>query len=307
MIVNKDPGTAGIQLMLDFAGLDATMVKDDAYQTMRMLPVNLGWVDGSDAGETYYKGNSLKVRLVQDGSEAVREFTITRREESSVTHTLGSSTYYQWGRKDPFIRAFNHSDVWGEYQTGDVTLHGGAPAISKVAYNAATTDLAYSIQNPTHFVYNSEGTWYHAVDALGNAAGFYNLWSALNGNAGSGVLKEKPVKTIYDPCPPGYQVPQGNAFTHFSTSKVSGEFQNGYYFKTGFSTLDAADTVFIPADGNRSNADGELYLKNSEGYCWTAVPSGAPYGYNLRFFSGTVLSTQYCLWANGFSIRPVKE
>lgn len=290
---------------------------NDTYQTMHMLPVNLGWVDGSDAGATYYKGNSLKVRLVQDGSEAVREFTITRREESSVTHTLGSSTYYQWGRKDPFIRAFNHSGTWGEYQAADVTLHdAGVPAISKVAYNA-TTDLAYSIKNPTHFVYNSAGQWYHAVDALGNAAGFYNLWSALNGSAGSGVLKEKHIKTIYDPCPPGYQVPQGNAFMHFSTSEVSGEFQNGYYFKTGFTTAGAVNTVYFPASGFRGYGSGNLdYLPSAStvgGCYWTAVPISAAMGYYLIFTAtatpdaNRVRPTGSHQWSTGFSIRPVKE
>lgn len=290
---------------------------DDDYQIMNMLPVNLGWVDGTDAGETYYKGKSLKIRLVQDGSKATREYTIVRKDESTCTHTIGSSPYYQWGRKDPFIRAFYKGGSWTEHDSGDITLHdGSSPAVSKVEYSEETSSLAYSILHPTHFVYSDEGMWYHELSAIGNDAHFYNLWSALNGSAGSGVLKDKPIKTIYDPCPPGYQVPQGNAFTHFSTSQIYGDFQNGYYFKTGFSTLGTDNTIFFNAVGCREYGSGNLDYQPGaaeSGCYWTAAPNSAAMGYYLTFAAtaspdaNRVLPNAGNKWSNGLSIRPVKE
>lgn len=293
-----------------FTDNDLTPVEvktDDEFQTAGMLPVDLGWVDDSDAGETYYSGNSLRIRLVQDGSKAEREYTIVRKDESTCIHTAGSSPYYQWGRKDPFIRAFNHGGTWEEYSDGDVTLHEGVPAVSKVAYSEDTHDLPYSIQQPTHFIFSDSGMWYHALSGISTAANFYNLWSALNGASGHGILKDKPIKTIYDPCPPGFQVPQGNGFSRFSTAVTSGSFQNGYYFKTGYATAGTDNTVFFHATGSRSGGSGDITANGSSGSFWTAAPYGRPNSYRMAISGGSVLPTTNEKWTEGYTVRPVAE
>lgn len=89
---------------------------------------------------------------------------------------------YQWGRKDPFLGSSN------------VNKHEGVVAKSTISWPSpvernSNTGVEYAIQNPTTFICTpTAGDWNH--DKME-----HDLWQSE--------------KTIYDPCPPGWRVPDG--------------------------------------------------------------------------------------------------
>jgi hypothetical protein len=53
---------------------------------------------------------------------------------------------------------------------------------------------------------------------------------------------------VYDPCPPGFKIPNGNTFTGFTFDNVVGSFDNGWMFKRNSSDTTG---IFFPASGVR--------------------------------------------------------
>ena len=134
---------------------------------------------------------------------------------------------YQWGRKDPFVGAEYFYDGWG---TPSVVP---ADAITVVYNNSADIDLA--IANPT--VVYDDATWgYNA-----------SLW--------------KHEKTVFDPCPAGWRVPDKGFMDNMSTAENS----NSYItFPTPYSTPAAYYPCAGFYDGSGLNSSG------SAPYLWTS-------------------------------------
>lgn len=122
------------------------------------------------------------------------------------------------------------------------------------------------------------------------------------------------VKTVYDPCPVGYHMPQRNAFTGFTSTggntsdaaqfNVSGSFVRGWNFWTNSTH---AAIIFFPASGYRSSGSGALAAVGSRGDFWSAVPISTSNGRSLYFGSGSVLPFNANSRAYAFGVRPVKE
>ena len=96
---------------------------------------------------------------------------------------------YQWGRKDPFM---GYSDI-GYSSVAKSTLD---PWPSSVASDATTGTVEYAVANPTTEIYaptfeSENKDWYYTGDISVERS----RWQSS--------------KTIYDPCPPGYRVPDG--------------------------------------------------------------------------------------------------
>ena len=89
--------------------------------------------------------------------------------------------FYQWGRKDPFVGA---GDTWGGFAT---TTLGEKTYVDS---GSDTNTLSYATSHPTTVISNSD--WNR--DA--------SLWGM--------------VKTIYDPCPVGWRVPDNSAWDNSS-------------------------------------------------------------------------------------------
>ena len=120
---------------------------------------------------------------------------------------------YQWGRKDPFPgpKAVNSSS--------NATVAGVALTSTEGAGEAdeAKISLEQSIQNPTLLGHSKNGDWILPADNT--------LW-------------QDAVKTMYDPCPPGYRVPalegNDNFFSGDATAAAGWEENKAqYYFAMG--------------------------------------------------------------------------
>jgi len=167
--------------------------------------------------------------------------------------------YYQWGRKDPFKTE------------GTVTTAAGS------------SSLANAILNPSTFYTNS-----------------YDWCSTPNDAFWGGALIGSPsVKTMFDPSPAGWRVPnwKGSAspWTAFTTDFSWTNFGRTY-----------TDGSFYPAAGCRGNDTGALLSVGYYGYCWSGSHNGSK-GCNLNFSSSHVSPAYDDDRAFGFSVRCVQD
>lgn len=197
-------------------------------------------------------------------------------------HVLSLGLLYQWGRKDPFLNSM-HIDkvamaqstlIWPEAVTSDA--------------NTGTID--FSIKNPTTFIVRSDRSdWLHTKD--------HSRWQSK--------------KTIYDPCPSGWRVPDGG--------------ENGFWVRAGISGN--SFVVDIPYDSE--NLGAPLSIGNSEaawypyagfyydnfhsllnvgrgGFYWSATGEGDG-AYCLQMDLNSALPYAHSSQAFGYSVRCMKD
>jgi uncharacterized protein (TIGR02145 family) len=264
-----------------------------------MMPRNLGWVEGSTiTGTTVYDAESVYVRFVNESGSAV--MTITRPEGYSggSSTNAGHCPYYQWGRKDALLPSNGSGNT-------DLTCYGKYATFENTG---SKQTVGTSIQNPyRHYGYGSGSPhdWCSVTDQ--------NNWWFV-GNTLTTVNAEKVIKSIYDPCPAGYHMPESGAFTGFTTTggststssefNVSGSFSKGWNF---LSNGTGSPTIFFPAAGFRYYSTGALNNVGSFGGSWTAVPSGNNNGRYPYFESSLVNPQNGSRRSYGCTVRPVKD
>lgn len=200
--------------------------------------------------------------------------------------------YYQFGRPTPMLcpdAAYNTITNHTNYGTKTFTKASIA------------SDIGQGIQNPQTFYISSDSSYYYNWFST-DSSKTYNLWDAACVNTGNS--DNKVVKTIYDPCPVGYHMPNGNTFTGFSKDAVINSFANGWYFKKNTSDTTG---IFFPASGGRKSSDGILDKVGEQGYVWLSSAYNSNVAYYLIFHSSNTNAQYYNHRAYGFSVRPVKE
>jgi hypothetical protein len=196
--------------------------------------------------------------------------------------------FYQWGRPTPILPPSDYNS------NKNATNYG----VKKFAISSgAASTYGAGIQNPQLFYKGSSSpyNWFGTTS-------YYNLWSVKctsTGNSDNDV-----VKTVYDPCPVGFKMPNGNTFTGFSLSSVLGSFNNGYNLKRN-----ASDTigVFFPASGERYYSNGNLAAVSSSGYVWLSSASSQSEVYYMYIILNGVNPQETERRAYGCSVRPVQE
>lgn len=162
---------------------------------------------------------------------------------------------YQWGRKDPFVGPKS-------------TSSSSNASVAGMAMNIASgqISIAESIKNPTLYGFCDGGHW--ATDTE------LKLWTNSN-------------KTLYDPCPAGYRVP--NRDTNQPLFKTITE-QEGWAVSEGsyWITVGNPATVF-PVSGYRDDSSPASIAKvHKRVAIWSAHRSSSdPYGvYHLNWRPG---------------------
>ncbi len=165
---------------------------------------------------------------------------------------------YQWGRKDPF--------------PGSSSTSSNTVALSTLTWPSAVSSdasygtIAYAVSNPTTFIksnsYNKD--WHYT----GDESRLYTRWT------GSGKAK-----SIYDPCPAGWRVPDGGAKGVWSKALynnssefnvIADKINMGINFGgPGTNRFGSASTIWYPAAGQRSTS-GALQLVATYGRYWAA-------------------------------------
>lgn len=192
---------------------------------------------------------------------------------------------YQWGRKDPFL--------------GSSSISSNTVAKSTIAWPSAVSSdssngtIAYATANPTTFIkYNNNNYDWHYT---GSSSTDNTRWTTSDKS-----------KSIYDPCPSGWRVPDGG--------------DNGIWSKAGFDdttydstnegisfSISSPSKTWYPASGYRSVSDGSLRNVGNSGNYWSASPDDS-YAYNLGFsYSGYVAPSYHDYRASGLSVRCLQE
>ena len=203
--------------------------------------------------------------------------------------------YYQWGRKDPMLlpESYNSNKDHAYYGT------------TRFSIEPCAASVAESIKNPCTFYKNSANNNWVQLNY------YYNFWDATCDS--EGATEKVIVKTIYDPCPRDFTVPNARVFTGFTSTggntntaeqfNVIGSFANGWYFKKNENDSSGA---FFPASGYRNLSSGGLTNVGVFGDFWSAGVDSATLAYYLYFYGGLVYPLNSLYRANAFPVRPVK-
>ena len=156
--------------------------------------------------------------------------------------------FYQWGRMNPFLGSSSISNG----TTAKSTITWPSPVKS----TSSTGTIEYATSHPTTFISSNSSNW-----------DWYYTGSLSTDNT-RWTTPEKD-KSIYDPCPAGWRVPDGGA--------------NGVWSKAGFgkTTYDSANEgisfiinspfkTWYPASGFFDGDDGDLEYVGERGLYWSS-------------------------------------
>lgn len=150
------------------------------------------------------------------------------------TNTTATGLLYQWGRKDPFTAPYriSYSSLMATSPTDIMTNH------------TSVETIAWSIQNPTSFIYlSSGGKWF----------------------SDSAQTWETTLKSIYDPCPPGWRVPSSGDY---------GDLTFGDWDDTNKRRQETGGQYFT-GTGRRFYGSGGITINSAtDGYYWVRNNSG---------------------------------
>ena len=153
-----------------------------------------------------YTPRRIKFQFEQNDSRQTANITFNQTTTSYVEAGI-NAPYYQYGRSVP-LRIQNGLTLTSK----TIYLHEGYTQNSI----ATTTTIGGTIQNPTTEYYNgNNGEW-------NSTYGITNLWDA-NCTQPEVLDKStrKTVKTIYDPSPAGYKLPETAAYSGFAPNPGS--------------------------------------------------------------------------------------
>lgn len=201
---------------------------------------------------------------------------------------------FQWGRKDPFLAASQLAYPYSSTATREIaasTLSWPSPVKS----DSSNGTIGYAVAHPTTFITVGDNMdWYYT----GGHTCDHTRWQSE--------------KTIYDPCPSGWRIPDGGSngvwpkalgsqsdFTYTWDSVKAGMEFSG--------KLGSADCIWYPAAGYRYMGSGEMVLVGTYGNYWTCSPLGNEISRFSIYYDGRV--TQKMSIAPGFatSARCMRE
>ena len=317
-------------------------VAQHSGEVNQMMPVNLGWTPYFSYGT---KPVYDKIRITQRYSKFTAVTTLNRVPdgqyyEGTLTSKMEgySNTFYQWGRKDPFLPQSGREASGASWSSSERRMVGGIGAGTRVVMNTrenyyfdykypTPTDdswpvlqreqggtgysicvprleniylnvgqnvpqsmsesdyngwLKEMILNPTKYFYDNCGK-----DVIYYYPEYVNLWNARQKDFNTST---PVVKTIYDPCPPGFCVPHYDAFTGFTTDgqPVAYSVSSSGYQKYGSSDYRGTevsnhnsynvkgrliDGFYLPASGKRAYVSGAPQNHSKVGYYWTSTPN----------------------------------
>ena len=197
---------------------------------------------------------------------------------------------YQWGRKDPFVGA---SSIRNNVEAKSTLTWPSA-----VSSDPSTGTIDFATEHPTTFItdYRNNYDWYYT------------------GSSSTDDTRWQSEKTIYDPCPYGWRVPEGGSNGVWSKALGSSSnfrddsLRDYTNFGINFSgRLGDASTIWYPASGNRDEIAGSIGYIGVSGFYWSVSPSGEG-AYSPTFYSdGYVDPSSYHVHSVGHAVRCVRE
>ncbi|WP_302574340.1 hypothetical protein [uncultured Duncaniella sp.] len=267
-------------------------------------PCNLGYCDDHDEDKAAQTYSIRLTATLPDGT--TKEYKMDGLEQDAVEASFaGDNTYYQWGRKDTMLSGIWNNDTYAivsgstQFDMDNKPYYPGACRFSKREHNDGMsigesimyTNQFFSHDDPGRGGETPDNFWrrhWHNGSKFGGLRTIMNYWdseltqvyvedSEFNDkNYQCPPLGQRPTKTIYDPCPVGFCVPNANAFSNFAEKTYStslnydtpGLFikqRKGYGDKViGWDISNIAEsgnsTIFLPATGLRDMGEGSNAL-----------------------------------------------
>ena len=229
--------------------------------TYNFMTDNLGWKYTKWTGGLK---REVVVKIEQQAETGEKKTaTITLKQAAGNNVREGYGNLYQWGRKDPLPGTdtfypntgykFNDGYVIVGDQVADYTNSANVQRMEK-------RTIGLSIREPGIMLPKVGGgklSWTNHQ--------YINLWSADNDKMYESETPIKNgVKTIYDPSPVGFKVPDVYAFKDLSNTGAV--WSNGYTLKA-----DNDKEIYFPAGGYRDGNDGKIKLVGSYAMYWASA------------------------------------
>jgi len=252
--------------------------------------------------------------------------------------------YYQFGRKDPLPGPRDSVSVYRDKKASKVSVFypkSDLPqflqwkvvgAKDEGAAFVDSTALRYSVRYPLAFIKASTtNAW--TYDNKYNPKDWYKKgvnirWQDPNVQSDEG-------KSLFDPCPSGYKVPENVAWNDFRTATSTNPTTNtnggskpprnlppfgsirgiptmrgeknqvGLHYYPG--TDNVTNTIFYSASGFLKIDTGGFSDYSNWGYYWTSVSSSNVAAIDFTFYSSHVYPTRGNTRALGFPVRCIQE
>ena len=231
-------------------------------------------------GQTIWTSGEYANGFIMD-----RNLGATRAVNSEDFETFSYGLYYQFGRKDPF-----RTDVNPDFISGGSTKE--PPEGQSIKYN-----IRYSIHHPEQFIGGANWTGYETEGSiLGTNT---SLWNDAKSDS-HGADNCEADKSIYDPCPYGWQIPKNAVWSDFNKTLTTvwqtDPFAHGrwYYPKGDINN----GRIWYPTTGGRSAGSGALegrcHGRGSSTSLWSVSlkTNNVNYPYRLLIF---VENGDYCV------------
>lgn len=201
--------------------------------TYNMAAINLGWVY---IGQTLYPEREVNIKLEQKGNpENFQVLKLIQREHYVPNRGYGLA--YQHGRKDPF-------PFWFACQTRRyyTDVNDAVGSVADISHsNGNSMSYAQMHQNP--FIFNA---------SIPSGSHFWTV----NNNT-----EYRTKKTVFDPCPYGYCVPNKEALdfvVKYNSENSSSDVNNfdGQWWGRFFYNNGKTGYIWLPSVGHRNNPDG---------------------------------------------------
>ena len=275
--------------------------------TYNFMTDNLGWKYTKWTGGLK---REVVVKIEQQAETGEKKTaTITLKQAPGNNVREGYGNLYQWGRKDPLPGTDNFYPNTGYKFNDGYAIVGDQVADYTNPANVQRMEkrtIGLSIREPGIMLPKVGGgklSWTNHQ--------YINLWSADNDKMYESETPIKNgVKTIYDPSPVGFKVPDAYAFKDLS--KGVAVWENGYTLK-----VDNDKDIYFQAGGYRDGNDG--VIKGVGGYAmyWASAAlihgTGGP-GFafralmtSSRFSMPITDSDGFGTRSYGLGVRPVAE
>ncbi len=274
----------------------------------------LGYCDGQVTSKYTAAYRKIQIRLRQCSGDAEYGYVYVSQPDVVQSAELGNAVYYQWGRKDPFVGAQGATNV-AKPMYGSVTAFSTRNYVT-FPYNNPMVELMNTIKYPASFVYNGLGDIYEGMDN-----NYYNLW--LIDNITNNIYGKAVKKTVYDPCPYGYTVPNLQAYAYLGqVHSIPTDTPNGAY-DSSIKAMRIKDysgvydqNLIIQGLGLRNILNGSAgtlaEVPNGNLYYWSSIPSisGTGYANSMALYTSNPSGLYFvpgCPRGSGFSIRPIRD
>ena len=245
-------------------------------------------------GSTLIWDNKYNGKYIMD-----RNLGASTADASLAAHGL----YYQFGRKDPFpAPATQLYDINGKKlpQTSGNT--------DCIQLTKDKTTLIQSVNIPYAFNYIASSTY---ENWMSDNKYHNEVWNNPDWH-------NSEDKSLFDPCPPGWKLPEAGAYDIFQaiTGDPNASNYDALLGDNGFNSNEKdagwhfymnaegkGETTFFPAAGSRIPSINNLY---SAGYFWTSTPDNENSAKGLYIYSGGATQFKFNRM-HGLSVRCVQD